>query len=104
MRARVRHPSEGGYERRWVGVKIGTETTPVLCVELNHRTSAQERENIRKDLSGIAASKPHTRGIKHFLFHRGFPVDIRHNAKIVRENLAEWADTQMRQAERGSGG
>ncbi len=28
----------------------------------------------------------HTAGIGHFLFHPGFPVDIRHNAKINRGN------------------
>jgi hypothetical protein len=25
------------------------------------------------------------------LFHKSFPVDIRHNAKIFREKLALWA-------------
>ncbi len=29
--------------------------------------------------------------IKDFLLHPGFPVDIRHNAKINREQLAQWA-------------
>jgi hypothetical protein len=29
------------------------------------------------------------------LFHPGFPVDIRHNSKIGREELAEWAAKQM---------
>jgi hypothetical protein len=29
------------------------------------------------------------------LFHPGFPVDIRHNSKIGREELAEWATKKM---------
>jgi acyl-CoA synthetase (AMP-forming)/AMP-acid ligase II len=35
-----------------------------------------------------------TRGIRGVLFHRAFPVDIRHNAKIRREVLARWAERQ----------
>jgi len=33
-------------------------------------------------------------GIDRFLRHPGFPVDIRHNAKIGRETLAAWAARQ----------
>ena len=33
--------------------------------------------------------------IKHVLFHPGFPVDIRHNAKIGREKLAKWAEDEL---------
>jgi hypothetical protein len=33
----------------------------------------------------------HTRQVKDILIHPEFPVDIRHNAKIFREQLAEWA-------------
>ena len=37
-----------------------------------------------------------TARIHHFLHHPGFPVDIRHNAKIGREKLAVWAKSQLR--------
>jgi len=30
------------------------------------------------------------------LFHPGFPVDIRHNAKITRERLAVWAEEALK--------
>jgi hypothetical protein len=33
--------------------------------------------------------------IKVLLFHPGFPVDIRHNAKIIREKLSEWAKSKL---------
>ena len=36
----------------------------------------------------------HTARIATFLPHPGFPVDIRHNAKIGRETLAAWAAAQ----------
>ena len=39
----------------------------------------------------IGQGHVHTAGIAVFLRHPGFPVDIRHNAKIGREKLAAWA-------------
>jgi hypothetical protein len=44
----------------------------------------------------MAMRNPKTARIHHFLRHPGFPVDIRHNAKIGREKLAEWAKAQLR--------
>ena len=35
-------------------------------------------------------------GITTFLEHPGFPVDIRHNAKIGRPQLAAWATKVLR--------
>ncbi|MCB9871043.1 MAG: hypothetical protein H6837_14395 [Planctomycetes bacterium] len=37
-----------------------------------------------------------TLGIEVFSFHPGFPVDLRHNAKIDREKLAKWAAGRVR--------
>ena len=42
-----------------------------------------------------AAAHIHTHGITTILFHPGFPVDIRHNAKIFREKLAVWAGGRL---------
>ncbi len=42
----------------------------------------------------ISARHPHTARVRTFLPHPGFPVDIRHNAKIGREKLAARAATQ----------
>jgi hypothetical protein len=41
-----------------------------------------------------------TERIRYLLFHRSFPVDIRHNAKIKRELLAVWAAKRMARAYR----
>ena len=46
-----------------------------------------------RDLRDLAASRPHTAGIKTFFLHPSFPVDVRHNAKIHRLTLARWAST-----------
>jgi len=38
---------------------------------------------------------PSPKDITPVLFHNAFPVDIRHNAKIFREELANWATEQL---------
>ena len=53
-------------------------------------------ETLRQELLALGAQYPHTRAIQTILFHRRFPVDIRHNAKIFREKLAVWAAKQCR--------
>ncbi len=66
--------------------------TPVLCVELEK--GIPERPALRGELLALGAAHEHTRNIKNILCHPGFPVDIRHNAKISREKLAAWAEEQ----------
>ena len=72
-----------------VGVGCDGEIRPVLCVELERSASADD--TLTAELEGLAAEHEHTRGIETVLYHPGFPVDIRHNAKIGREKLALWA-------------
>jgi hypothetical protein len=43
----------------------------------------------------MAAANPVTVRVKRVLFHPGFPVDVRHNAKINRETLAVWAQARL---------
>ena len=85
------HPSV--FRSALVGVKRGSETEPVICVELE----PEARGNLgplTAELRNLAAKHLHTRPIQRFLVHPGFPVDIRHNAKIFREKLATWASRQ----------
>lgn len=56
---------------------------------------ASRREQLIAELLAIAQRHEHTREIRHVLFHRAFPVDIRHNAKIFREKLAVWAAIRL---------
>jgi acyl-CoA synthetase (AMP-forming)/AMP-acid ligase II len=75
-----------------VGVRRGDVMEPVLCVELDQeRARTSDHEQVQSELLALAAMHPHTAGIRQILFHPGFPVDVRHNAKIFREKLAEWA-------------
>jgi hypothetical protein len=46
-------------------------------------------------LRELANTNPNTRSIERFLFYpESLPVDVRHNTKINREQLAEWAERQ----------
>jgi acyl-CoA synthetase (AMP-forming)/AMP-acid ligase II len=87
------HPAV--YRTALVGVKRGGGTEPVLCVELEKGAVAPPEERLRAELLALGAARRHTRAIRHILFHPGFPVDIRHNAKIFRERLAEWAAERL---------
>jgi hypothetical protein len=57
--------------------------------------SAAERKTLCEELRGLARAYSHTRMIEDFLIHRAMPVDIRHNAKIFREQLAVWAAAKL---------
>ncbi|MGY0617822.1 olefin beta-lactone synthetase [Lysobacter sp. A378] len=74
-----------------VGIGEAGASQPVLCVELAPGVNAKQWPRIERELGAMAASNPHTAGIVRFLHHPGFPVDIRHNAKIGRPALARWA-------------
>ena len=67
----------------------------VLCVELEPAAIHFSHELIRAELRRLGSVHEHTRNIGTFLFHPGFPVDVRHNAKIFREKLALWAGKQL---------
>jgi acyl-CoA synthetase (AMP-forming)/AMP-acid ligase II len=74
-----------------VGIGHRGYQTPVLCVELLKKSSKHRRERIRIDLLQLGRNNVATKSIQKILFHKSFPVDIRHNAKIGREELAAWA-------------
>ena len=76
-----------------VGVGEPGRQTPVLCYELQPGVGT-DRARMEAELRAIGARHPHTARIATFLPHPGFPVDIRHNAKIGRETLAAWAAAQ----------
>jgi acyl-CoA synthetase (AMP-forming)/AMP-acid ligase II len=83
------HP--GVFRTALVGIGSYPDQLPVLCVEPEKEYSSSNLESLRKDLLVLGAEYPHTARIKTIFFHRAFPVDIRHNSKIFREKLAEWA-------------
>jgi acyl-CoA synthetase (AMP-forming)/AMP-acid ligase II len=79
-----------------VGVGPTGRQTPVLVIEVLGKLSPVNVERVHFDLLQLAQAHSITREIRTVLFHPGFPVDIRHNSKINREELAEWAASKMR--------
>ena len=74
-----------------VGVGEPGQQRPVLCVEMRAGLPRAEHDRVIAELRRHGLGYVHTARIETFLVHPGFPVDIRHNAKIGREHLALWA-------------
>lgn len=79
-----------------VGIKGGKE--PALVVEPLPEFWPEQPEDVEKftqSLKELAAASVLTKSIQQFFFHKSFPVDARHNAKIFRDQLSEWADRML---------
>lgn len=79
-----------------VGVGQAPEQKPVICIELIKGKVFYRKRKLKKELLEIGKKHGITKDIKTILFHRNFPVDIRHNSKIFREKLAVWAAKKMK--------
>ena len=79
-----------------IGVGCPPGQRAVLCVELLEKIETRERKRVREELLALGSAYPITQSITEILFHPAFPVDVRHNAKIFREQLAAWAEGQLR--------
>ncbi len=90
------HPKVNRSALVGVGEKGAQEA--IIVVEPNDKeliSDSKEREVFIQELLELGKRFPHTDEIKFFLLHPEFPVDIRHNAKIFREQLAEWAEEKV---------
>jgi acyl-CoA synthetase (AMP-forming)/AMP-acid ligase II len=67
---------------------------PAIILEKERNCTKTEKE-ILLEVKSLASESELTKDINMFLFHKSFPVDIRHNAKIFREKLAVWAESQL---------
>jgi acyl-CoA synthetase (AMP-forming)/AMP-acid ligase II len=79
-----------------VGVPDAGAERPVLCVELLASEKGADRDRVSAELLELGARHAHTRAIRTVIFHPSFPVDIRHNAKIGRPELARFAARKLR--------
>ncbi|MFO7708777.1 MAG: fatty acid CoA ligase family protein [Desulfobacterales bacterium] len=84
-----RHPAV--FRSALVGVGLPPHQVPVICIEPAPGQRRRSRRKLKAELLELAQGHELTRGIRVVLFRRSFPVDIRHNAKIFREQLAAWA-------------
>ncbi|WP_206739499.1 fatty acid CoA ligase family protein [Streptomyces sp. L2] len=80
-----------------VGVDQGGRAAkrPVVCVETEAGVDEARWRTMLPELHALADAQPVTAGLRDFLRHPAFPVDIRHNAKIGREELAAWAARRL---------
>lgn len=74
----------GGQE---VGIVI--EPQPEFWPE-----SPESKRLFLSEIKQLAISSKLTNDIKNIYFHRSFPVDARHNAKIFRDKLGLWASEE----------
>jgi acyl-CoA synthetase (AMP-forming)/AMP-acid ligase II len=97
--------------RRAALVGVGREEVrlPVIVVEpwdqsvAGHTKSAKRRQSalivnwheIEPQLKTLWYAEHGYTPLRAVLFHRQLPVDVRHNSKINREQLAVWAATQL---------
>ncbi len=92
-----------------VGVDLGDEKVPFLIVEHEDlslaRNTAAARRRQAEVIDAWYESEPRLTDVWHaehgdvspggILFHPSLPVDVRHNAKINREELAAWAQSSF---------
>ncbi len=74
-----------------IGLGACGHQEPALVVQ--KMPASADESALARELHELARRHDHTRGICRFYFHPRFPVDVRHNAKIHRLELARWAAT-----------
>jgi acyl-CoA synthetase (AMP-forming)/AMP-acid ligase II len=79
-----------------VGIGSAPNQKPVICIELEKGVRFSRKKEIKEELLELAGSTHLTSNIDTVLFHKSFPVDIRHNSKIFREKLKVWAEKKMK--------
>lgn len=90
-----RHPAVA--RTALVGLGEYGHQEPVLIVEPKPDQAPKSdaaRQQLIDELLRLGAEHEHTRRIQTVLFHPALPVDVRHNTKIQRSELARWAAQQ----------
>ncbi len=83
------------YRSALVGVTVNGNKKGVVCIEIDAEAPYSNQDQIKTELLALAQTHSTTQDIQTILFHKSFPVDIRHNTKIFREKLAIWAQEQL---------
>ena len=79
-----------------VGIGQSGKQIPVICIETKVKLNRYHKQKLKKELFELGAKNKNTKDIKIILFKKQFPVDIRHNSKIFREQLSIWAEKHYR--------
>lgn len=91
---------EAVFRSALVGVGGKGAQIPVILIELEADATHRAGDTLAQEILALGSAFAHTEPIERLLFHPGFPVDIRHNAKISREVLAAWAGRRLKKAYR----
>jgi acyl-coenzyme A synthetase/AMP-(fatty) acid ligase len=86
------------YRSALVGIGEAGSQRPVVIVETwpdQRVASDDDRAQLLAEVRSLSLSNKLTAAIDDYLHHPKFPVDIRHNAKIFREQLAAWAGQRV---------
>ncbi|QEG34391.1 fatty acid CoA ligase family protein [Bythopirellula goksoeyrii] len=86
-----------------VGIGPAGGATPLLVVEpsgtllrrCGKNWSRSDYHRLQAELLELAKGYEITKHIAQPIFHPGLPVDVRHNSKINREQLAKWATREL---------
>ncbi|MEM1007948.1 MAG: fatty acid CoA ligase family protein, partial [Myxococcota bacterium] len=76
-----------------IGLHNPTHVQAIVCIQPKDQADLQNPkwQHLQRELRELATQYECTKGLQHFMPHPKFPVDVRHNAKIFREQLARWA-------------
>jgi olefin beta-lactone synthetase len=74
-----------------VGVGDPPGQKPVIVIELEKNDPGNDKEILTHELLTMGRQNPLTETIDTVMYKKKLPVDIRHNSKIFREKVAEWA-------------
>ncbi len=89
---------ENVFRSALVGIGPRTRQRPIIIIEPKLGrlpANSQATKRFARELSDLGSQNELTRDIRDVLFHPAFPVDFRHNAKILREKLAMWAENRI---------
>ncbi len=78
---------------------VAVRGQPVLVVE--PEPGAGVGPALTRELTDLLAADPDGRQVTEVRWHPGFPVDVRHNAKVDYDELARWAAGDARPARSG---
>ncbi len=79
-----------------VGIGPKGKKRPVIVIEPMPDVGKGDHGRIRTELLALGSKNELTRDIRDIIFHSPFPMDIRHNAKINRDQLSILAGRRVR--------
>ena len=81
------------YRSALVGTGIAPNQTPLLILEPSTKQSVTQEQQVVKEVQGVLASNNVSKSVTQVVVYpTKLPTDIRHNSKIFREQLTEWAN------------